>query len=199
MFDLKQLISDPTRVMHTSASCTDLVPVSDKEKITQSGVIKTGMTNHYLTFCTRKVSRGVFSGHNCLKIRSMKKYCVSDFNNRLNAADWTRVIDLYDVEKAWTSFKDLFLSVLNTVASNRFALSDEQTPWMTAEILDSIRARELPLLKFRKQNKSKDYKTFARLRNQTQQMVKKAKESYYKAKMEEHKASPKKLWDCLNG
>ena len=46
MLDLKQLMSDPTRITHTSESCIDLVLVSDKEKITQSGVIKIGVSDY---------------------------------------------------------------------------------------------------------------------------------------------------------
>ncbi len=63
MFDLTQLISDSTRITNTSASCIDLILVSDKDKITQSGVISIGISDHFLTFCTRKVSRGTLRKH----------------------------------------------------------------------------------------------------------------------------------------
>ena len=72
LFDLTQIIHDFTRVTSISQSIIDLILVSDCEKVLQSGVIPTGISDHFLIFCTRKVHRGQINGHKSVKSRSLK-------------------------------------------------------------------------------------------------------------------------------
>lgn len=198
IFDMCQLVTQPTRVTANSETCIDLIIVSDPEKITQSGVIPTGLSDHYLTFCTRKISRGAFSSHNTVKIRSMRNYNASHFQELLSNGNWSDVIDSNDVDQAWFSFKNIFLAILGTVAPiKQIRIKQRTEQWMSSEILDSIRARDHALIEFRKHKSPEHYKTFCSLRNSTQRMIKKAKQSYYRDAIEQHKSCPGKLWDCL--
>ena len=56
MFHFKQLINTSTRVGHSSSTTIDLIIVSDSENIFQSGVLNTCFSDHFTTYCTRKVS-----------------------------------------------------------------------------------------------------------------------------------------------
>ena len=49
-----QLINEPTRVPLETESALDLVIVSDKDRMTQSGVIHCGLSDHFFNNCTRK-------------------------------------------------------------------------------------------------------------------------------------------------
>ncbi len=51
---LTQLVKEPTRVTATSSTDIDLIFVTNSEKIIQHGVIKTGITDHYMPFLVRK-------------------------------------------------------------------------------------------------------------------------------------------------
>ena len=73
-----QLINTPTRITPTSESCLDLIFVSLRDKIYQSGVINIGLRDHFLTYCTRKVQRGYFN--NSVKIRTMKNIRLKIFS-----------------------------------------------------------------------------------------------------------------------
>lgn len=75
LFDFKQLIKDPTRVGQTTQTTIDLILVSDVCNISQQGVIAYGLSDHFITYCTRKVQRKTFSSHKCIKIRSFRNYC----------------------------------------------------------------------------------------------------------------------------
>ena len=67
MFDLKQLIGKPTRVTVTSATIIDLVLVSEPSTICQSGVTNLGLSDHMLTYRTRKVK----TNHVCINITTL--------------------------------------------------------------------------------------------------------------------------------
>ena len=56
-FGLKQLIIVPTRVTTGSSTIIDHVLASFLERVTQSGVIDIGLSDHQLIYCTRKISR----------------------------------------------------------------------------------------------------------------------------------------------
>ena len=62
-----QLINEPTRVTPVTESALDLVIVSDKERITQ-------LSDHFLTYCTRKASKNKLNAHNTVQIKSLKNY-----------------------------------------------------------------------------------------------------------------------------
>ena len=82
-----QLINEPTRVTLVTESALDLVIVSDKEIITQSGVIHCGLSDHFLTYCTRKASKNKFNAHNTMQKGSLKNYSPEKFIQELGKLD----------------------------------------------------------------------------------------------------------------
>ena len=72
MSNFKQLIQDFTRISNTSSSVIDLILVSDCDKVVQSGVLKTSLSDHFAIYCTRKISRPSIGTHNTVKLRSLK-------------------------------------------------------------------------------------------------------------------------------
>lgn len=54
VFDLQQLIKEPTRVAKMSQTVIDLILVSEQSMISQSGVVNCTMSDHSLIYCTRK-------------------------------------------------------------------------------------------------------------------------------------------------
>lgn len=116
MFHFKQLICDFTRVCNTAATTIDLILVSDKEKISQSGVVDTCISDHSLIYCTRKVHKSFINKHNTVTIRSLKNYNKDDLQANLLAADWSSVMLCDNVSEAWLNFKHLLLSVINNIA-----------------------------------------------------------------------------------
>ena len=71
-FGLKQLIVEPTRVYINKESAIGLILVSDPDKTCQSGVLGVGISDHMLTYCTRKVTRAYVNKHKTIRIRSSK-------------------------------------------------------------------------------------------------------------------------------
>ena len=57
VFGFKQLITEPTKVRNNSESASNLILVTDHEKVCQSGVLSVGIVDHLITYCTRKVNR----------------------------------------------------------------------------------------------------------------------------------------------
>ena len=193
-----QLINTSTRIIPTSESCLDLIFVSHRDKISQSGVINIGLSDHFLTYCTRTVQRGSFNTHNSVNIRSMKNYSYENFLMELNKINWFQVTDIEDVNKVRALFHNLFIKVLNSVAPiKQVRLKQRSEPWMDGHILDLINQRDQALHNFRKSKIADDFKHFSKLRNKVQYSIRKAKRHFYNNKIEDHKNSSSDLWKTL--
>ena len=93
-------------------------------------------------------------------------------------------------------FKDVILSVLNTVAPiKEVRLKQRSEPWVDSNILDLI--KKGILLEFKKDKLKKYYTSYCSFRNIVQREVAKAKSDYLSNKMEENKNNPKKLWSQI--
>ena len=198
MFNLKQLITAATRVTSSSSSLIDHILSNCCEKICQSGTISIGLSDHFLTYMTRKVVKGQISKHNFVKLRSMKHYSKDDFNSKLSNKNWESVLSCLDVEMAWDSFKDIFHSVLDIVAPlKEVRLKQRTEPWMNSDILQNIRHRDETLNKFRKSKDPDLYKEYCKLRNMVQRETRISKRDYLANKIEENVGNSKKLWNQL--
>ena len=73
-FGLKQLIRKQTRITCNSSSLLDHILTNASEKISQSGIIDIGLSDHQLIFCTRKVSKSKSGKTKFINYRSNKIY-----------------------------------------------------------------------------------------------------------------------------
>ena len=71
-FNLDQIINEPTRITPTTSSLLGHILCNDKEKICQPGTISIGLGDHFMTYYTRKISKGQISKHKYVKIRYLK-------------------------------------------------------------------------------------------------------------------------------
>ena len=80
---MKQVITEPTRITDTSETAIDLICTSDVENISQSGVLPCKLSDHNVIFCTRKLTKCQFKGHNNVELRIMKCYDKDVFVDKL--------------------------------------------------------------------------------------------------------------------
>ena len=100
-FNMTQIIKDSTRVTGTK-SIIDLIMVSDVDKISQQGVLPSGLSDHFIIYCTRKTVKSLLNKHHTTIIRSMKHYSKEMLTELLQTVDWSPVLNCLDVNEAWT-------------------------------------------------------------------------------------------------
>lgn len=199
LFGLNQLINSPTRITKSSSSALDHIICNNVDKISQHGVIPIGFSDHFVIYCTRKITRFQMNQHKGIKIRSLKNYSKETLVGNLLDANWSTVYNSKEVNNAWSSFCSIFTGVLDSVAPiKEVRIKQRSEPWMTNDILVNIRERDFWLTKFKKnQHMSEYYENYCRLRNQIQRDIKHAKRDFMLNKIEDNKFNPKKLWQCL--
>lgn len=131
------IIDEPTRVTETTESLIDHVLINNISMVSQSGVTPLRISDHYLTYCTRKAKRHVYNSHNTVTMRSMKNYDINIFSSLLEAHDWSSVLQNNCVNDAWLNFKSSLTHIIDRVAPHKTVRIKQSTqPWMTSEILD---------------------------------------------------------------
>ena len=143
LFNFSQIISDVTRVSKTSSSVIDLILVSDFDKISQSGVLNIGISDHCVIYCTRKILKTTLNSHNTVKIMSMKNYNKDTFQLNLLNVDLSSVVCSDNVTQSWENFKAILMSAIDNIAPVKEVRIKQRTePWINNEILQSIKDRD---------------------------------------------------------
>ena len=70
---LKQLLTLPTRITKNSTSLLDHVLTNSADRVSQFEVVDTGLSDHQLIYCTKKITRTKSNVHKYIKTRSLKK------------------------------------------------------------------------------------------------------------------------------
>jgi endonuclease/exonuclease/phosphatase family metal-dependent hydrolase len=73
LYQLTQLINEPTRITITTTSLIDHIVTNTPEKISHSGVVHTGISDHSLVYAIRKI-RVFQKVEDFVQIRNMKKF-----------------------------------------------------------------------------------------------------------------------------
>ena len=178
IYGLSQLITEPTRVTLTSKTLIDLCITNSQEKVTDSGVIHLGISDHSLVFLTRK-AQYYRNGPRVIETRHFKHFDKGKFLSDLNQLSWANV-DLYsDPNDLWRQWKEMFLGCIDKHAPLKLKrVRKKRSPWITSELLRKIRKRDFLKKKAISSNNSATWEQFKRARNQANNAVKLAKKRY---------------------
>ena len=119
LFGLRQLIEEPTRVTLHSSSLIDHIATSEYRNISESGVIKTSLSDHFLIYCIRKFRGGVKRQHKYITSGQLKNFDKTAFLSDLSQVNWEEIIanasNSDDAVRSWTT---IFSPILDKHAPN---------------------------------------------------------------------------------
>ena len=120
LYQLTQLIKDPTRITKSTQSLLDVCITSTPEKVTYSGILHLGISDHSLIYAIRKLnSRPNNGSQGFVEIRNLKKFNAQCFLNDLYTIPWAELDSKRNVDEMWECWKALFVQVLDKHAPIR--------------------------------------------------------------------------------
>ena len=199
LYQLSQLIKEATRVTMTTSSLIDHIVTNTPEKISVSGVIHTGISDHSLVFAIRKISV-TKNRENIVEIRNMKNFDNQKFIEDLMQQHWENVYFFAeDPNTKWEIWKKLFLEVLNRHAPLQHKkIRAKKIPWLTSPIKELINTRDKLKRKAIITNLEGDWENYKRIRNRVNIELKNAKKEYYSTRIADEGTNPKKAWKTVN-
>ena len=150
LFQLEQVITDPTRVTSTHESLLDIIATDRPDKLLNSGVLHIGISDHSLVYACFKVAVPK-QNPKFIESRTFKHYNQDHFNrdlqDMLNKQNWSS----QDPNQLWDNFKEVFILVseIHAPITSRKVRS-EYVPWMTKIIIQAMNHRGYLKKRFKK-------------------------------------------------
>ena len=200
LYQLSQVIDQATRVTINTSSLIDHLVTNTPEKISASGVVPTGISDHSLVFAVRKIHRLSKKGTNIVEIRNMKNFNEKHFLNDLSNQCWEYVYFFPEnPDEMWQIWKYLFLEVLNKHAPlQNKKIRSKRIPWVTSEIKKLMSTRDCLKRKAINTKLETDWSNNKSLRNKVNTRLRKAKKDYFSNQIASHKCNSKAVWKTIN-
>jgi hypothetical protein len=194
LFNLKQLVTEPTRITATSTTLLDHIYCNHPLNIMNVKTISSGMSDHCPISCvwsckTPSKSKG---GHIYVNYRSMKNFDSTAF---LFDVSHLNVMDLYqcsNADDALNLWNQKFVPIIDKHAPLKTKRVKNKTypKWLTQEIIDTMRERD-------ECKKAKRYDEYKQLRNKVSALVKSSKKQYFED-MIKNNNDTSSLWRAMN-
>ena len=147
-YSLEQIIKHATRTTCSASTLIDHILTNSREKISQSGVIDIGVSDHQLIYLTRKLHRMMSNINNQIKVRSLKTYSIESLNQGLSMINFPDYKYFNDVDIAYSDFIQCITSVINKIAPFKdIRIKNYFHDWFDGEMLDKIIFRDKRLKK----------------------------------------------------
>ena len=177
-FGLKQIIQSPTRITCSKSSLLDHILTNANEKISQSGVLDIGISDHQLIFCTRKLAKTKTGKTKYIYSRTMKKYTEELFKENLTNINFPNYKNFSDANSAYSDFLGKLTGVINDIAPMKQSkVKNNSQEWYDGEIAETIAIRDKLFKKFKKSKLHIDKDLFKEARNNVQNLIKKKKKN----------------------
>ncbi|MCG8048030.1 MAG: reverse transcriptase domain-containing protein, partial [Candidatus Thiodiazotropha endolucinida] len=192
LFDLTQLIIQPTRITQTTSTIIDHVYTSHPENITESFVSNFSLSDHLPICFTRKVnSKPLKKEHTTISYRCFKEFNEGLFLNELTNDLNTFSTNLSNVDDDFSKWFSLVLKHLNILApiKTKRVKSKRLPDWNTPEITLMQKQRDIS-------KRLKQWEDYRKYRNKTRQLIRQAKRKYFSESIANTK-DVKHIWKHL--
>jgi hypothetical protein len=180
LYNMTQLITDPTRVTVTSSTLLDVMLSNVPQLHVMSGVHKISLSDHYMIFSVLSLEKKD-SLHKQITFRNFKNFKIDAFVNDLkNSSDVTDTSWSADqLEHKWENFKKAFLEVCNKHAPIQTRrLKKRSNPWFTPDIQKLIYQRDYVKNKAVNLKDPTLWNSYVHLRNKVTQEIRENKRNY---------------------
>ena len=199
IYNLSQIISQPTRITKASKTLIDLCFTNHPDKVRLSGTHSLGISDHSLIYLIRKSNCQVINTNFPVAMRQFKNFNDEEFLNDLRQVDSTEVNLLNDPNDMWFDWLLKFSAILGIHApfSNK-RLRCKKSPWINSLLIQKMRERDSLKKRFDKNPNDLVWSQFKKARNEVNNLVKKTKRDYFMTQFNTAKRDPKNTWRLIN-
>jgi len=194
------LINVPTRVTENSATCLDHIFLKSQNNTNISItpiVLETFVTDHFSTVLEINFERQL--GKEVQFESTVARVDYEGLKRELKSENWETVYNSKDVDTAYNRFHNQLKHYIELCTSKIKIRSKNKKlkPWITAELIDSIKHRDKlkkRLRKFPGEQLETEYKEY---RNNLTKLIAHTKFNYYRSKLLDAGKNTKKVWELI--
>ena len=154
LFDLRNVISEPTRVAADSSTLIDPVIVSDACIVLDSGTMDVDefVSDHKATYISVQIKTNLSTSY----YRDIWNYKNADFtklNNLISSYNWDTMNENQSIDQNCSMFTDIFLNFCKEcIPCKKVLIRPNDKPWFNSELRYNIRLRDRLRKRFSSQN-----------------------------------------------
>ena len=180
LFNLSQVVKEPTRITSTSSTLIDLIFVSPSVCVNQCHTI-TPLANADHLGLHLDISSAFPPKRTKSVARMVWRYTLGDFKKAaelLETIEWSETTTTNDVDSYWSDWKSYFLQVMEICIPSGKAKIKNNVPWMNHIITKAIKQRDT-LFRTAKRTWLSDLKKYKLQRNKVVSMLRSSKQLFF--------------------
>jgi len=179
MFNLDQVISEPTRLTSSTATLIDLIFVSCPNLVSKFGVLSSSCSDHCPVFATLKTNNKTKSPAYKRVIYDYSNMNTDGMIEAVYYANWNEIFDEQDFESLCTNFVEKLKNIFDEfVPHKEIVIRPNDRPWMNGLIRKLMRERNRKHKIAKRKNRPLDWQQFRTIRNRVISEIRKAKRNY---------------------
>ena len=198
VFNLKQLISCPTRITCSCSTIIGHIIASYPKRVSQKGIIDIGISDHQLIFCTRKTLKTKTASHKQISFRSLKNYSAVTYEETLKKVKFPNYENFININEAYSNFIQKLTSVIDEIAPCKTKrVKGNSKEWFDSVVSEGINNRDKLFKKLKKSRLPLDQENYKKARYEVKKLIAEKKRNYFETKLTENIGKPKELWKTL--
>ena len=186
----------PAKITCHTSTLIDHIITNCEEKVTQSGVVNTSLSDHQFIFCTRKIKRVKTNNHKQTSFRSLKNYSMENLEQELRKIAFSNYEKFSDVNSAYSDLVNKITQVLNNLAPYRtIRVKNQSNEWFDGDLAEQIMDKLFK--KFKKSKLYMDELIYKEAKKTVQRLTKEKKKFFFSKKLEGNIGGPKEFWKNL--
>ena len=172
VFNLKQLISCPTRITCSSSTIIGHILASYPYRVSQKGIIDIGTSDHQLIFCTRKTLKTKTASHKQISFRSLKNYSAVTYEGTLKKVKFPNYENSININEAYSNFIQKLTSVIDEIAPCKTKrVKGNSKEWFDSVVSEKINNRDTLFKKFKKSSLPLDQENYKKARYEVKKLI----------------------------
>ena len=146
LYNMRQLITVPTRVTLNTSTLIDVIFSNDYQSHGETGVYETAVSDHYLIYTVYcKINATKLGTHKVTKFRNYNKFSAAVFKKELLANDCVTDVDWHAhmLPGKWQAFKNAFIAASDKCAPFQMRrLKNRNNPWVDDNLVKLMYKRD---------------------------------------------------------
>jgi hypothetical protein len=195
LFQMKQLVTEHTRVSNSSASTIDIILTTIPAQHKVSGVCKIALSDHFMCY-TLVEDKKIKKDHKTITFRDFKQFSCDNFRNDVaREVNSLNLCDFDSLHDRWLAWKNTFIGVCNKHAPTKTCrVRTRHNPWITHEVIKLMYKRDYLHNKATKSKDDQIWSDYKKIRNLVNRTIQKNKHDYYSSVIDNHKENTKRFW-----
>ena len=197
LFDMDQLIREPTRITLSSSTIIDLILTTNPKLHVRSGIVNYNISDHYPVYTVLQFPSGPQSKPRQFKLRDYKNFNTHLFSRELSR-EFQNLDVTDDISTLWETFKSKLSNTSQKHAPiKEIRVKDRNNPWFNRDILEAQYKRD-HLHKLSTSTGNQElYQQYRYMRNHVTSLIKRSQSEYYQHELRKNKNNSKKMWGTL--